>query len=81
MSSSTKPIVPIPTAAKCCRTVDPSPPTPTRSIFAFVGGFLYKVIQDFSISFFISYGYSVAIGVVLPSFIILIMSTYLYKKI
>ena len=53
----------------------------SRIVFAFVGGFLYKVIQDFSISFFISYGYSVAIGVILPSFIILIMSTYLYKKI
>jgi lipopolysaccharide export LptBFGC system permease protein LptF len=53
----------------------------SRVVIAFVGGFSYKVIQDFSISFFISFGYPVLIGVVMPAIVLLISSLFLYKRI
>jgi lipopolysaccharide export LptBFGC system permease protein LptF len=53
----------------------------SRIVLAVVGGFVYKVIQDFSISFFISFSYPIFIGVIAPAILLLIASTYLYKKI
>jgi lipopolysaccharide export LptBFGC system permease protein LptF len=48
---------------------------------AVVGGFVYRVIQDFSISLFISFGYPILIGVIAPATLLLIASSYSYKKI
>lgn len=53
----------------------------SRVVIAVVGGFSYKVIQDFSISFFISFGYPVFIGVVMPAIVLLMASLFLYKRI
>jgi lipopolysaccharide export system permease protein len=53
----------------------------SRIVLAVVGGFVYKVIQDFSISFFISFSYPILIGVIAPAVLLLITSIYLYKKI
>ena len=53
----------------------------SRIVLAVVGGFVYKVIQDFSISFFISFSYPIFIGVIAPAILLLIASIYSYKKI
>ena len=53
----------------------------SRIVLAVVGGFVYKVIQDFSISFFISFSYPIFIGVIAPAILLLVASSYSYKKI
>jgi lipopolysaccharide export system permease protein len=53
----------------------------SRVVLAVVGGFVYRVIQDFSISLFISFSYPILIGVIAPATLLLIASSYSYKKI
>jgi len=50
-------------------------------VLSVIGAFIYKVIQDFSISLAISINYSVLVGVITPAFMLLISSIFLYKKI
>ncbi len=53
----------------------------SKIVFAVLGAFIYKIIQDFSASIFISYSYTIVIGVIAPAFILLILSIFLYKRI
>ena len=53
----------------------------SRVVLSVIGAFIYKVIQDFSISLAISINYSVLVGVITPAFMLLISSIFLYKKI
>ena len=53
----------------------------SKIVFAVLGGFIYKMIQDFSASIFISYSYPIVIGVIAPAVFLLIFSIFLYKRI
>mgnify|MGYP005691222415 FL=1 len=52
-----------------------------RIIVAVVGAFIYKLFQDLTIGVFISYGMPTIIGVIIPIFILLIISIIAYKRI
>ena len=52
-----------------------------RIIVAVVGAFIYKLFQDLTIGVFISYGMLTIIGVIIPIFILLIVSMIAYKRI
>ena len=52
-----------------------------RIIVAVVGAFIYKLFQDLTIGVFISYGMLTIIGVIIPIFILLIISIIAYKRI
>ena len=53
----------------------------SRIVLAVVGGFLYRISQDLSVSIFISYNLPILIGVVMPACILVLLSIYSYKKI
>ena len=52
-----------------------------RIVVAVIGAFIYKLLQDLSIGVFISYGFPVYLGVILPSIILFFMSIRAYQKI
>ena len=52
-----------------------------RIIVAVVGAFIYKLFQDLTIGVFISYGMLTIIGVIIPIFILFIVSMIAYKRI
>ena len=52
-----------------------------RVLVSVVGAFIYKISQDLSIGIFISYGFPVFIGVIIPSVLLVLMSIRSYKKI
>jgi lipopolysaccharide export system permease protein len=53
----------------------------SRIVLSVVGAFIYKVFQDFTISFSIATNLSVLIGVIAPALVLLIMSIFLYRRI
>lgn len=52
-----------------------------RITVAVFGAFLYRLVQDLSIGIFISYNLPVIIGVIIPSFLVIMLSIQAYKKI
>ena len=53
----------------------------SRIVLSVVGAFIYKVFQDFTISFSIATNLSVLIGVIAPALLLLIMSIFFYRRI
>jgi lipopolysaccharide export LptBFGC system permease protein LptF len=53
----------------------------SRIVLSVVGAFIYKILQDFTISFSIATNLSVLIGVVAPASLLLLMSIVSYRKI
>jgi lipopolysaccharide export LptBFGC system permease protein LptF len=53
----------------------------SRIVLSVVGAFIYKVFQDFTISFSIAMNLSVLIGVMAPALLLLIMSIFFYRRI
>ena len=53
----------------------------SRIVLSVVGAFLYKIIQDFSISLAIATNFSVFIGVIAPAVFLSLASLFLYKRI
>ncbi|MAR95866.1 MAG: permease [Gammaproteobacteria bacterium] len=53
----------------------------SRIVVSVIGAFVYNLIQDLSIGIFISYGFSILIGVIIPSAILIILAIFSYKKI
>jgi len=53
----------------------------SRIVLAVVGGFLYRISQDLSVSIFISYNLPILIAVVMPACTLILISIYSYKKI
>ena len=53
----------------------------SRIVLSVIGAFIYKVAQDFSISFSIATNLSVFIGVITPAMILLIISLFFYRRI
>lgn len=53
----------------------------SRIVLSVVGAFIYKIFQDFTISFSIATNLSILIGVIAPALLLLIMSIFSYKRI
>ena len=52
-----------------------------RIVISVLGAFIYKIFQDLSTGIFISYGFPVLIGVLIPSIFIIFLSFKSYRNI
>ena len=52
-----------------------------RIVISVLGAFIYKICLDLSIGIFISYGFPVLIGVLIPSILIIVLSFKSYQNI
>mgnify|MGYP006095602295 FL=1 len=53
----------------------------TKIIFGVIGGFIYGVIQDLTVSIFITYSLNILFAVLFPILLVLVLSLIFYKKI
>ena len=53
----------------------------TKIIFGVIGGFVYGVIQDLTVSIFITYSLNILFAVLFPILLIVVLSLIFYKKI
>jgi len=53
----------------------------TKIIFGVIGGFIYGVIQDLTVSIFITYSLNILFAVLFPILLIVVLTLIFYKKI
>mgnify|MGYP005644940401 FL=1 len=53
----------------------------TKIIFGVIGGFIYGVIQDLTVSIFITYSLNILFAVLFPILLVVVLSLIFYKKI
>ena len=56
-------------------------PMGTKIIFGVIGGFVYGVIQDLTVSIFITYSLNILFAVLFPILLIVVLTLIFYKKI